>query len=114
MTFYMREYSSEEKYDLSKFLNFEEGVYDVINSPFLAQLKQLPTTAYYDVNKGFKEIDMIADHAYGDMFLAYLIQYYNNDFRDTFPEGTKLSLFSLEELETLYYNMTTNSNTGER
>ena len=34
----MRDYSSEEKFDISKLLNFENDVYDVIASPFLSQL----------------------------------------------------------------------------
>ena len=34
MTFYMRDYASEEQYDIGKFMNYEEGVYDVIASPF--------------------------------------------------------------------------------
>ena len=38
MTFYMRNYSSEEKFDIAKFMNFENDVYDVLSSPFLAQL----------------------------------------------------------------------------
>ena len=31
MTFYIRNYSSEEKFDLAKFLQFENDVYDVLN-----------------------------------------------------------------------------------
>lgn len=110
MTFYMRDFSSEEKYDLAKFLNFSEGVFDVINSPFLALVRKLPTVDYYRVNDGFKEVDLIASHAYNNMFLAYLIQFYNNDFREVFPEGTVLNLFSLTDLEDLYYNLSTRQN----
>lgn len=110
MSFYMRSYSSEEKFDLSKFLNFINGTYDVINSPFLAQLSQLSTVDYYNVDEGYKDIDMIAYDYYGDQFFAYLIQFYNGDFRDTFPEGTKLSMFSLADLNELYYSLSAQSN----
>lgn len=105
MSFYMRDYSSEEKFDISKFLNFENDVYDVIASPFLVQLSQLPTVQYYNVNEGFKDIDLIAADVYGDAFFAYLIQFYNNDFRETFPEGTVLKLFPVEKLNEIYYNL---------
>ena len=105
MSFYMRDYSSEEKFDISKFLNFENDVYDVIASPFLVQLSQLPTVQYYNVNNGFKDIDLIAADVYGNIFFAYLIQFYNNDFRETFPEGTVLKLFSVEKLNEIYYNL---------
>lgn len=115
MTFYMRNYASEEKYDISKFMDYIDGTYDVVSSPFIAQLQQLPTVKYYNVNDGYKEIDLIAADVYKDVFFAYMIQYYNNDFRDTFPEGTVLKLFSASDLEQLYYTLSaqqTMNNTG--
>ena len=109
----MRSFKSEEKYDISKFLNFDQGVYDVINSPFLAQIQQLPTTEYYYVDNGFREIDIISTEKYGDPFFAYIIQFYNNDFRETFPEGTVLRLFSIDDLNEIYHNLATLSNTND-
>lgn len=105
----MTDYTSEEKYDISKFMNFENDVYDVINSPFLTQIHQLPVVRYYNVDEGFKEIDLIATDAYQDQFLAYLIQFYNDDFRDTFPEGTVLRLFSLDDLNQIYTELSNKS-----
>ena len=109
----MADYTSEEKYDISKFMNFENDVYDVINSPFLAQIHQLPTVQYYEVDNGFREIDLIATDAYDDQFLAYLIQFYNDDFRDVFPEGTKLKLFSLDDLNEIYTELSNKSKNQE-
>ena len=114
MTFYMRNYSSDEKFDIAKFMQYEEGVFDVINSPFLEQVRALPIVDYYYVNNGFHEIDLIASDYYGDSFLAYLIQYFNGDFRESFPENTVLNMFSLEDLEELYHTMSTLSNLEER
>lgn len=113
MSFYMRDFKSEEMYDISKFLNFEQDVYDVIDSPFLIQLQQLSTVEYYYVDKGFREIDLISTEKYGDPFFAYLIQFYNNDFRETFPEGTILRLFSMDDLNQIYHNLATLSNTRD-
>lgn len=110
MTFYMRNYTSDEKYDIAKFMQYQEGVFDVINSPFLEQVKQLPIADYYYVNKGFQEIDLIAADYYGDSFLSYLIQYFNGDFRESFPENTVLNMFSLQDLEELYHTVSTLSN----
>ena len=110
MTFYMRNYTSDEKFDLSKFLMFENNIYDVINSPFLAQLRQLSTVDYYNVDEGYKDIDMIATDYYGDQFFAYLIQFYNGDFREHFPEGTKLNMFSITELNELFHTLSVQSN----
>lgn len=105
MSFYIREYTSEEKFDIAKFMDFQQDVFDVVGSPFLAQIKQLPTIAYYHVNDGFHEIDLISSEKYGTPFLAYLIQFYNDDFRETFPEGTVLKLFDVNDLNDLYNNL---------
>ena len=113
MSFYMRNFTSEEKFDISKFLNFEQDVYDVLNSPFLMQIQQLPTVEYYYVDNGFREIDLISTEKYGDPFFAYLIQFYNNDFRETFPEGSVLRLFSIDALNEIYHNLSTLSNTND-
>ncbi len=113
MTFYMRNYRSDEKFDISKFMNFQNDVYDVLNSPFLAQISQLPTVEYYNVDEGYKDIDLISSEKYGTPFFAYLIQFYNNDFRETFPEGTVLNLFSPDDLNRIYYNLSALSNTKE-
>lgn len=113
MSFYMRNFKSEEKYDISKFMNFEQDVYDVINSPFLIQVQQLPTVEYYYVDQGFREIDLISTEKYGDPFFAYIIQFYNNDFRETFPEGTVLRLFSIGDLNEIYHDLATLSNTSD-
>lgn len=107
MSFYMREFASEEKFDISKFLNFENDVYDVLDSPFLALLSQLPVVEYYNVDNGYKDVDLISSEKYGEPFLSYLIQFYNNDFRETFPEGTVLRLFSIEDLNDIYYTLST-------
>lgn len=110
MAFYMRNYTSEEKFDISKFMDYKEGVYDVIDAPLLNQLKQLPIVQYYYVNEGYHDIDLISSDVYGTPFLAYLIQFYNGDFRDTFPEDTVLNLFSMDNLNDLYNEIVTKSN----
>jgi len=112
MGFYMRAYNSEEKYDISRFMDYKEGVYDVIDSPFINRLRQLPTVQYYYVNNGYREIDLISQQVYGTPFLAYVIQFYNGDFREVFPEDAVLKLFSLENLNELYYELYAKSNIG--
>ena len=53
---------------------------------------------------------MIATDYYGDQFYAYLIQFYNGDFRERFPEGTKLNMFSQDDLNELFYKLSVQSN----
>ncbi len=102
MSKYIQDYPSEEKYDISKFMKYEENVYDTVGSVFLAKMKLLPTVRYYYVDNGYREVDIIAQQVYGSVFFAYLIQFYNNLFIETFPEGTILNLFSATDLENLY------------
>ena len=110
----MRNFTSEEKFDISKFLYFQDNIYDVIDSPFLCQLSQLQTVGYYDVDeRGYRDIDMIATDYYGDQFFAYLIQFYNNDFRLQFPEGTRLNMFSVNDLNELFHKLSLESNLTE-
>lgn len=103
--FTIRNYPSEEQFDLGKLMDFKGDVYDVINTPLINKIQQLPTVAYYNVNERYKDIDLISMDAYGDPFYAFLIQYYNNQFVETFPEDTVLNLFSIIDLNNLYDNI---------
>ena len=110
MVKYIQDYASEEKYDISKFMQYEDGVYDTVGSVFLAKVKLLPTVNYYNVDNGYREVDIIAQEVYGSVFFAYLIQLYNNMFIETFPEGTILNLFSASDLENLYAQLSAEQN----
>lgn len=95
--FKSRNYSSSETYDIAKFLNFEVDVYDVINSPLLEKIKSLPVVSYYKVSEGYKDIDSISTEKYGDPFLSFYIQHYNDIFEETLAEDVILKLFSLND-----------------
>ena len=99
------DYETEERYDLGKFIQFKGDVHDVLCCPFLMGLKKLPLWRYYRVDDGEKDIDLISDDAYGTLFYSFLIQYYNDTFEEEFPEGTVLKLFSIEDLEQLYADL---------
>ena len=94
--------ASDERYDLAKFMEWKEDTYDVLNSPFLDNLIELPVWRYYRVNEGFREIDLISQDAYATPVYSSLIQIYNGTTEEVFPEYTVLKLFSVEDLEDLY------------
>ena len=94
--------ASDERYDLAKFMEWKEDTYDVLNSPFLDNLIELPIWRYYRVNEGFREIDLISQDAYATPVYSSLIQIYNGTTEEVFPEYTVLKLFSIEDLEDLY------------
>lgn len=103
--FTMRTYQSEETYDLAKFMNFENDVFDVINCPFLLKLKELPTYRYYKIKDGYKDIDMISQDVYGTPFFTFFIQYYNDTDKIVFDEDDELNMFAPEDLLELYHQM---------
>lgn len=97
-----KDYVSDERYDIAKFIEFKGDVHDVLCCPFLMGLKKLPLWRYYRVDDGEKDIDNISFDAYGTLFYSFLIQYYNDRYEEEFPEGTVLKLFNVEDLENLY------------
>lgn len=103
--FTMRSYQSEETYDLAKFMNFENDVFDVINCPFLLKLKELPTYRYYKIKDGYKDIDMISQDVYGTPFFTFFIQYYNDTDKIVFDEDDELNMFASEDLLELFHQM---------
>ena len=108
--FKSRNYSSEETYDIGKFLQFDVDVYDVINSPLLEGLLLLPVDRYYSVDDvGFRDIDLISSYAYGSSFFSFYIQFYNNSFLEVYPEGTTLKLFNLNDFTNLCGNLLINN-----
>lgn len=99
--FNVRDYSSNEQYDIGKYMNFKVDVYDFINSPFLKRLRELPVVKYYPVESGNEDLDIISQKCYGTAFLAFHIQFYNDMERDYAEEGSLLKLFSLGDLNQL-------------
>ena len=105
-------YKSYLQYTISKFVKEPQesekrrtassyDVYDVINSPFLEGLRELPVEKYYVVEGGNEDLDIIAQKCYGSAFLAYYIQFYNDMETEYATEGSKIKLFSPDALNTL-------------
>ena len=103
--FTMRTYQSDETYDLAKFMNFVEDVYDVIDCPFLLKLKYLPLQRYYYLTAHYRHIDLISQDAYAPPFFTFFIQYYNDTDKIVFDEEDKLNLFASEDLISLFHEM---------
>lgn len=103
--FTTRNYSSEERYDLAKVLNFVDDAYDMLNSPFLNKFKTLPVVGYYSVRDGYKNIDQVSQEVYGSIYYSFYLMYFNDLFSEILPENITLNLFSLTDMDNLYQNI---------
>lgn len=103
--FTISDLTTDERYDLAKFMPMKGDAFDVLNAPFLLGLNELPVWRYYRVNDGFKDIDLISQDAYNTPVYSSLIQIYNSTTDEVFPEDTVLKLFDIESLEQLYSDM---------
>lgn len=103
--FTIDEVTSDERYDLAKFMPWKEDTYDVLNSPFLNALMNLPVWRYYRCSEGFKDIDLISQDAYQTPTYTSLIQIYNGTTDEVFSEDAVLKLFDVDALEELYSNL---------
>lgn len=103
--FRVRDFSSNEQYDIAKFLDFRVDVYDVISSPFLVGLSALPCVRYYTAENGDEDLDKTSQNFYGSPFLSFHIQYYNNMTSNYIKEGQTIRLFNLEDLNQLCNNL---------
>lgn len=90
-----------DRYSLAKFIDFNNGVYSLVNSYFLYQLEMLPPIAYYRVTAEIMRADTISYNLFSkNEEFWWLILYYNKiiKFQDLVP-GMILKIFSIDALE---------------
>jgi len=103
--FTVRNYPSEESKDIGKLLNFVDDCYDLLNAPFLNKFIELPIAGTYNVNNGYRNLDQISQSYYKSPYYTYYIMYYNNLLTEVLPENTVLNMFSLDDFNSLYQQL---------
>lgn len=103
--FTVRNFPSDESSALEKVINFTDDCYDVLNSPFLNKLKDLPVWKTYEVNSGHKNLDQISQRMYSSPYYTYYIMYYNSLLTEIVPDDTVLNLFNLNDFNNLYQQL---------
>ena len=112
--FYLnRSYITNNRYDMAKFMQFNTDNYDVLNSYLLLNLKKLNVMGIHqivDANEVGRP-EYVSYAIYNDTKYWWLLLVYNDilDIADLVL-GKKLNYFSLDDLETLYFNL--NSSNG--
>ena len=72
------DYISDEKYDLAKFLPFETDNFDVLNSYFLENLKNLNQVGVFTITVEEYRPDLISNKIYGTVSYWELLLLYND------------------------------------
>lgn len=100
------EYDSPIRYDLAKFLPFEEDVYNILDSSFLDQLRELIPLGYFEVVGEEGRPDLVSWKVYKNTQYWWVIMEFNGlvDFEDLTP-GKILAYPSLNKVEDIYFNL---------
>lgn len=116
--FYLdNETKTQDKYDMAKFLDFDEsGTFDCLNSYMLYALPNLPSAGYYtlttsDVNRP----DMLSFNIYGRTQYWWILMHYNSlSHPSDLKLGLTISFPSLGTIEQLYLNMSLQQKTQDK
>ena len=98
----------QDRFDMEKFLKFENDCHIMTNSFFLEKIKTLPKRGEFKVTFERESPDLISYKLLNDTQYWWLLMEYNNikTFRDI-KSGLLLNYFSIDELESLYYTLKT-------
>ena len=107
MTFYIDlDYTSKEKYDIAKFLEFNVDNYDPLTSYFLDEIIKLPLIGKYTIQSEQYKPTLISYDIYQDVNYWWLLMVYNNIFDiRKLTTNTILNYFSKSDLDTLYFSL---------
>lgn len=100
------EYISKERYDLGKLLPWKEDNFDVLDSYFLENFKNLPVKGVFTITVEEERPDLISHKIYDTVIYTHLIMLYN-DILDLseLKTGRLLNYFSVSDLESLYFSL---------
>ena len=107
MTYFINQnFDSEERYDMSKFMEWIDGTYDVLSSYFIEELRKLPLAGVYRVELEPFRPDLVSYDVYGDPQYWWLLLEYNGWVDWTqFSLGSSVNLFALTDLENLFFSL---------
>ena len=100
-----------DRFDMAKFLNFSNGVHDILTSYFLYKLSDLPVRGKFEITFESGRPEFLSYLLYKDVQYWWLLMEYNNllDIYDL-KQGLEIKYFSINELEDLYFSLVSNEN----
>lgn len=108
--FFFNNKSTNEIYDMSKFMPFLTDNYDILDSYFIDKLVKLPMKGTYEITTQEHKMQTISFIIYGDTSYWWLLMMYNS-ILDTkeLSTGKVLKFFSLSDLESLMFSLKSKS-----
>lgn len=95
-----------KRYDFSKFMNYENDQYDILNSYFITRLKKLAIFGQYVVQAQENRPELVSYTIYEDTQYWWILMLYNDLFNfEEFPAGLIINYPSLASLEELYFSL---------
>ena len=96
----------QNRYDISKFMQFGNSVFDIVTSHMVTSVSELSLGGVYVVKGEEARPDLISYSIYGRTFYWWIIMEYNNLFRvEDITEGLQLGYPSLASIEAIYFSL---------
>lgn len=106
--------SSINRYDMSKFLEFDTDSYCILDSFLCSQIKNLPYSGALAVTTQVNRPDLVSYDIYGHTQYWWLIMLYNDYTSPTdLTSGALVKYPSLNSIENLYFTLSTRQKTKD-
>lgn len=94
------------RYDLQKFVEMKDGVYDVIDSYFLFELYNLPVKGFIEAINEYRRPDLLSYYVYGDVQYWWIMMAFNHEMNvNDINPPKRLDYPSIDALEDLYFSL---------
>ena len=95
-----------KRYQVSRFMRFERGVYDFSTSYFLQEFMKLSPEGAYTILSVPQRPDVYSRDIYGNTDYWFLLLYYNNvTFLNELELGTSLTYPSISDMENIFFSL---------
>lgn len=106
---------SEERYDMSKFMEWDTDNFDVLPSTFMNEIRSINKQADYIVQSEEGRPDLVSYNNYGTTQYWWIILAYNAlDDVDSIRIGMRLGIPSVDAIEDLFFSLKSRESAAQR
>jgi hypothetical protein len=108
MYFFDTTFSSEERYDVGRFMEYANNGYDILTSFFVSRIKDLPIYGTYRIRGEERKPMLLSHQIYGDIQYWWILMMYNGLLDIcALTAGLLLKYPSIDSIEDLFYQLRT-------